>query len=133
MKIVSAFLLISLASCTSVKHKGTQVSAFGGRGVIKTKGQDGLTVVYDNVKSFRDLMVFAGVAASAGATAYGQAVQAGVDKAALSASTAQHAATQGTLQNTTNVAGKLGSQSISTNGALEIGSNTEGVINAIKR
>lgn len=129
-----AFSLIAIlcVSCTSLQHGETKFSAVGGRGVLKTKGQDGLAFAYDNTKSFRDLMVFLGVAASSGATAYTEAARSSVDKAAISADVSKHAATQGTLQNVSNNAVKVGTTSITTNGALEVASDPVGVMNAVK-
>lgn len=105
--LIFSLIAILCVSCTSLQHGETKFSAVGGRGVLKTKGQDGLAFAYDNTKSFRDLMVFLGVAASSGATAYTEAARSSVDKAAISADVSKHAATQGTIINAQNVGGQV--------------------------
>ena len=130
MKTMLLIFALILSSCTyATKEK---IIAFGGKGFYRSKGEEGFTLGWQNEKSFGQGMMALQTGIMAGSMVAAQNIQAGVDKASISADVAKHKATQETARHTTTEAAKLGSQSISTNGALEIGSNPVGVIKAVK-
>lgn len=123
-----------LSACTSMDHTDpdgsvTKVRGFGGKGLAKT---DKIALIWNNEKSFYHGTVLAGVLGTAGASAYSESLKAGVDKAAISSSTAKHAASEQTVRQVSDNAVKVGTTSIGSNAALEMGSDPVGVMNAVK-
>lgn len=117
--VAMLFLGVQCTSMSTTNPDGTtqKVTAFGGSGAYR----NGKTrLAWDNRKSFRDFMLGLVGISSAGATAYGEAVRAGVDKANLAAQTSQHAATQATARNAQNVGGNVVNTANGINGGLEL-------------
>lgn len=117
--LVMPFLSAQCTSMSTSNPDGTtqKVTAFGGSGAYR----NGKTrLAWDNRKSFRDFMLGLVGLGTAGANAYVEGVKAATDQAFIASQTAQHAATQGTIQNAQNVGERIVTQGNSANVGAEL-------------